>query len=192
MRLLRKKGQCGMLARRGKPDTARWGSACKGASGLPVSPDWPGGTGRVEMHSSKKHNPKDVTEETRGLGWSLVNRGWSSSWKNRCRYEGLEISASDVRKVVWRPMFQIGKPSLKRFYPSLKYLSRASLAAQWLRICLPMQGTRVRALVWEDPTCRGATGSVSHNYGAYSPQQQRPRWWEARAPRWRVAPARRN
>ena len=33
--------------------------------------------------------------------------------------------------------------------------------AQWLRICLPMQGTRVRALVWEDPTCCGATGPVS-------------------------------
>ena len=41
---------------------------------------------------------------------------------------------------------------------------RASLVAQWLRICLPMQGTRVRDLVWEDPTCRGATGPVSHNY----------------------------
>ena len=41
---------------------------------------------------------------------------------------------------------------------------RASLVAQWLRICLPMQGTRVRALVWEGPTCRGATGPVSHNY----------------------------
>ena len=41
---------------------------------------------------------------------------------------------------------------------------RASLVAQWLRICLPMQGTRVRALVWEDPTCHGATGPVSHNY----------------------------
>ena len=40
----------------------------------------------------------------------------------------------------------------------------ASLVAQWLRICLLMQGTRVRALVWEDPTCRGATGAVSHNY----------------------------
>ena len=39
----------------------------------------------------------------------------------------------------------------------------ASLVAQWLRICLPMQGTRVRALVWEDPTCRGATRPVSHN-----------------------------
>ena len=40
----------------------------------------------------------------------------------------------------------------------------AFLVVQWLRICLPMQGTRVRALVWEDPTCRGATKPVSHNY----------------------------
>ena len=40
----------------------------------------------------------------------------------------------------------------------------ASLVAQWLRICLPMQGTRVQALVWEDPTCRRATRPVSHNY----------------------------
>ena len=40
----------------------------------------------------------------------------------------------------------------------------ASLVAQWLRIRLPMQGTRVRALVWEDPTCHGATRPVSHNY----------------------------
>ena len=41
---------------------------------------------------------------------------------------------------------------------------RASLVAQWLRIRLPMQGTRVRAMVQEDPTCRGATKPVSHNY----------------------------
>ena len=40
----------------------------------------------------------------------------------------------------------------------------ASLVAQWLRVCLPVRRTRVRALVWEDPTCRGATGPVSHNY----------------------------
>ena len=55
-----------------------------------------------------------------------------------------------------------------------------SLAVQWLRLRLPMQGTQVRALVWEDPTCRGATGPMSHNYwacvsGACSPQQERPR-----------------
>ena len=42
--------------------------------------------------------------------------------------------------------------------------SRASLVAQWLRIRLPMQGTRVRALAREDPTCRGATKPVRHNY----------------------------
>ena len=40
----------------------------------------------------------------------------------------------------------------------------ASLVAQWLRVYLPMQGTWVRALVWEDPTCHGAPGPVSHNY----------------------------
>ena len=57
---------------------------------------------------------------------------------------------------------------------------RASLVAQWLRNCLPMQWTRVRALIWEDPTCRGAAGPVSHNYwacasGACAPQQERLR-----------------
>ena len=40
----------------------------------------------------------------------------------------------------------------------------ASPVAQWLRICLPMQGTQVRALAWEDPTCRGATKPMRHNY----------------------------
>ena len=45
-----------------------------------------------------------------------------------------------------------------------KIKTRASLVAQRLRICLSMQGTGVRSLVWEDPTCRGATGPVSHNY----------------------------
>ena len=39
-----------------------------------------------------------------------------------------------------------------------------SLVAQWLRIHLPMQATRVRALVREDPTCHGATKPVRHNY----------------------------
>ena len=32
-----------------------------------------------------------------------------------------------------------------------------------MRVCLPMQGTQVRALVWEDPTCHGATRPMSHN-----------------------------
>ena len=46
----------------------------------------------------------------------------------------------------------------------LKWITRTSLVAQWLRIRLPMQGTWVRALVQEDPTCHGATKLVHHNY----------------------------
>ena len=49
----------------------------------------------------------------------------------------------------------------------------ASLVAQWLRICLPMQRTWVRTLVWEDPTCCAlwslcatTTEATCHNYGA--------------------------
>ena len=45
-----------------------------------------------------------------------------------------------------------------------KINSGTSMVAQWLRIYLPIQGTQVRALVWEDPTCCGATRPVSHNY----------------------------
>ena len=33
----------------------------------------------------------------------------------------------------------------------------ASLLMQWIRICLPMQGTQVQSLVREDPTHRGIT-----------------------------------
>ena len=43
------------------------------------------------------------------------------------------------------------------------HVKGTSLVAQWLRIRLPMQGTRVRALAQEDPTCREATKPVRHN-----------------------------
>ena len=63
---------------------------------------------------------------------------------------------------------------------------------QQLRIRLPMQGTRVRALVQEDPTCRGATKPVHHNLSlrsrARQPQLLSPRatTLEAREPRARA------
>ena len=58
-----------------------------------------------------------------------------------------------------------------RLYPKIKTVEhkrsyRASVVAQWLRIRLPIQVTRVQALVWEDPTCSGATKPVRHNYSA--------------------------
>ena len=39
-----------------------------------------------------------------------------------------------------------------------------SLVAWWIRLHLPMEGTQVRSLVWEDSTCRGATKPVWHGY----------------------------
>ena len=47
---------------------------------------------------------------------------------------------------------------------SILKISGTSLVAQWLRIRLPMQGTRVRSLVRGDPTCCGATKPVHHSY----------------------------
>ena len=59
----------------------------------------------------------------------------------------------------------------------------------WLRICLPMQGTRVRSLVQEDPTCCRAPKPMCHNYWACALQPASPRtlgptwhnYWSPRA-----------
>ena len=58
----------------------------------------------------------------------------------------------------------------------LKQDGGSSLVAQWLGICLPMQGTRVRALAWEDPTCRRAARPVSHDYWACASGACAPQW----------------
>ena len=94
----------------------------------------------------------------------------------------LKLGTSNIG---WRPVRINLGPELEQAWKAPlrqqnKSKGRASLVAQWLRVCLPMQGTRVRALVSEDPTCRGATRPVSHNYwacasGACAPQQERPR-----------------
>ena len=49
----------------------------------------------------------------------------------------------------------------------------SSLGVQWIRICLPMQGTQVWSLIWEDSTCRGAAKPVCHNYWAHVLQLQK-------------------
>ena len=59
----------------------------------------------------------------------------------------------------------------------LKISEGTSLVVQWLRIRLPMQGTRVWALVREDPTCRGATKPISHNYWACALEPASHNYW---------------
>ena len=66
-------------------------------------------------------------------------------------------------------------------YTVLKCIYRASLVAQWLRICLPMQGARVWAGAREDLTCRRATNPMHHNYWACALELTCHNYW-ARMP----------
>ena len=96
--------------------------------------------------------------------------------------------------------------SLLVFHPQLtkidaiKWLYRTFLMVQWIRIHLPMKGTWVWPLVWEDSTCHGATKPGHHSYcackrqqlnptrpGARARQQEKPLQWEACAQQRRPA-----
>ena len=75
------------------------------------------------------------------------------------------------------------------FYKALDWIS---LVVHQLRICLPMQRTRVQSPVQEDPTCCSTTKPVCHNHwtpvlqllkpvcpGAHAWQQEKPPQWES-------------
>ena len=89
-----------------------------------------------------------------------------------------------------------------RLTDSENKLMGTSLVAQWLRLCLPMQGIQVRPLGQEDPICHGATKPMSHNYWAgvlrllkpHVPrgalQQEKPPQCKAHTPQQRVSSTR--
>ena len=55
--------------------------------------------------------------------------------------------------------------------------------AQWLRIRLPMQVTRVQALVREDPTCHEQLSPCTTTTEAHAPRARAPQQREATAMR---------
>ena len=81
---------------------------------------------------------------------------------------GCEVTLTNDVKHLFMGLLAICLFSLEKGL--LKSSLGTSLVAWWLRIHLPMQGTRVRSLFWEDPTCHGATKSSSHNYWDHMPQ----------------------
>ena len=62
------------------------------------------------------------------------------------------------------PLWSVWAPPTAGFLKRECEYGWISLVVQWLGIRLPVQGTRVRSLSWEDATCRGATKPVYHNH----------------------------
>ena len=69
-----------------------------------------------------------------------------------------------LKQVIQEKETEATMPFMCFFDLPSKMTYQASLVMQWLRIPLPMQGTQVRSLVREYPTCRGATKPMGHNY----------------------------
>ena len=121
-------------------------------------PDWEGDRG-------------DYTADVLGLG---APTSWPTAWDPR-----IAMAADCWVGSQWMdPRWELKEIS-PMAHSEKKW--RASLVVQWLRIRLSMQGTRVQALVREDPTCRGANKPVRHNYWACALEPTSHNYW-ARAP----------
>ena len=58
----------------------------------------------------------------------------------------------------------------------------ASVVTQWLRICLPMQGTWIWFLIQEEPSCCRANTPICHNYWAQALEPLSCNYWSLCAP----------
>ena len=113
---------------------------------------------------------KQEMEGRKGTSWAQQTPNLSSTGQ-KAKSRIFDITSSEKAPALRQTMGKCQSPSKIRHLISHIRVTRtkeitlgASLVAQWLRIQLPMQGTRVRALVREDPTCCGATKPMCHNY----------------------------
>ena len=65
-------------------------------------------------------------------------------------------------------MFIVSWRIYEVFFLFQKLGAGIGLVAQWWRIHLPTQETRVQSLSWEDPTCGRAMKPVDHSYWAFA------------------------
>ena len=83
----------------------------------------------------------------------------------------------------WKPLsskiFIICCPFIRviHFFQNQKQESGDFPGGAVVKYLLPMQGTQVRALVQEDPTCCGATKPMRHNYWAWALKPVSHNYW---------------
>ena len=117
----------------------------------------------------------EAAEQRELLHTAGGNAKWSSySGKQLCRF--LKVKHIPPQKIQQSHSCVLTQEKWK-FVFTPKPLHGASLVAQWLRIHLPMQGTWVQALVWEDPTYRRATKPMHHNYWACALEPVSHNYW---------------
>ena len=95
------------------------------------------------------------------VGWNALYMSASSIWSKVFKFTiSLLILCLDDLSIVQSGILKSST-------------TRTFLVAQWLTIRLPTQGTRVQ----EDPTCRGATKPVRHDYWACALEPASHNYW---------------
>ena len=131
---------------------------------------------RENPHTTTREKPVCQTTYTVYPYWYVLQYGWTL--KMLCKGKKARHKRALIVRFHLYEMSRIGK-SIDTESRSVvdKREWWASLVVQWLRIRLPMQGTRVWALVREDPTCLGTTKPVSHNYWACALEPTSYNYW---------------
>ena len=103
-------------------------------------------------------------------------------WNDHSAQSNLQIYAISIKipiALFTEPTMAESKEELKSLLMKVKEESEkaglrllhlgASPVVQWLGVHLPMQGTPVQSLVWEDSICPREAEPMYHNYWAHTP-----------------------
>ena len=136
------------------------------------APDW-------RKYLQKTCLLKDYYSKYTKNSWNSTLREWTAQFKNRQK-----TWTDTSRKKIHRWQVSIWKNAPHHMSSGkckLKQQWGTSLVVQWLRICLPLPGTRVWALLWEDPTCCRTTKPVRHSYWSYALEPANHSYWNPHA-----------